>query len=76
MQSIIVRVYRKNPDNKNDVAGTVEKIGTHHKCTFMDLPELHESLEHFIKSDDLDEVTYSEAKQLDMYGYDLMSLNC
>ena len=75
MQSYIVRVYRKNPDNRNDVTGIIEKVGSRYKSTFLDLPELQESLEHFIKSDDLDEAAYSEAKQIDMYGYDPVSLN-
>jgi hypothetical protein len=70
MQSYIVRVYRRDPDNMNGVAGIVEKVGTTQKNAFRDLTDLQESLEHFIKSDDSEIPNYSKAKQIDMYGSD------
>jgi hypothetical protein len=70
VQSYIVRVYRRNPKNMDDVAGIVEKVGTEQKYSFLDLSALQESLEHFIKSDDFEFISYSEAGQIDMYGFD------
>ena len=49
MQTYVVHVYRRNPDNKNEVAGIIEKVGTQHQSSFLDLSELEESLEHLIK---------------------------
>jgi len=66
VQTYVVRVYRRNPDNENEVAGIIEKVGTQHQSSFLDISELQESLKHFIKSDDID---YSEAQQTDTYGY-------
>ena len=65
MQSYIGRVSRRDPDNKDAVAGIVEKVGTHQQTSFLDLSELKDILVDFIKSDDFD---YSAAKQIDMYG--------
>ena len=48
------------------VAGIIEKVGTQHQNSFLDLSELQESLTHFIKSDDID---YPEAQQADTYDY-------
>ena len=70
MQSYIVRVYHRNPKNMDHVAGIVEKVGTEQKYSFLDLSALQESLEQFIKSDDFDFSSYSEAGQIDMYGFD------
>ena len=67
MQSYIVRVYRRNPDNIDDVTGTVEKVGVNQKNTFHDLTDLQEYLEHYIKSDQSEYPNYSKGKQLDMY---------
>jgi hypothetical protein len=75
MQSYIVRVYRRNPDNAGDVAGIIEMVGEQKKITFQDLSELQESLEDCIKSDDSEYNGYSEARQIDMYGYDRSCLN-
>lgn len=69
MQTYIVRVYRRNPDNMDDVAGIVEEVGTQKKTAFQDLTDLQESLEYLIKSDDSEYPNYSKAKQIDMYGY-------
>lgn len=69
MQSYFVRVYRRNPDNMNDVSGIVEKVGTQQKNTFQDLTDLQESLQHFIIADDSECPNYSKAKQLDLYGF-------
>jgi len=66
VQTYVVRVYRRNPDNKDEVAGIIEKVGTQHQSSFLDISELQESLTHFIKSDDID---YSEAQQTATYGY-------
>lgn len=59
MQSYVVRVYRRKLNNKNEVAGIIEKVGTQHQNSFLSLSELQEFLEHLIKSD------YSETKQID-----------
>jgi hypothetical protein len=67
MQSYIVRVYHRNPDNMDDVAGTVEKVGAKQKNTFHDLTDLQEYLEYSIKSDESEYPNYSKAKQLDLY---------
>ena len=53
MQNYVVRVYRRNPDNKNEVAGIIEKVGTQHQNSFLDLSELQESLKNSIKLDDM-----------------------
>ena len=66
MQTYIVRVYRRSPDNKDEVAGIIENVGTQHQNPFLNFSELQEILKHFIKSDDTD---YSEAKQIDICGY-------
>lgn len=66
MQTYIVRVYRRSPDNKDEVAGIIENVGTQHQNSFLNFSELQESLKHFINSDDAD---YSEAKQIDICGY-------
>jgi hypothetical protein len=70
MQSYIVRVYRRSPDNNNVVAGIIEKVGTEQKNAFQDLTGLQESLEHFIKSDNSEYPIYTKAKQIDMYACD------
>ena len=75
MQSYIVRVYRRSPDNMGDVAGIIENVGTQEKCAFQDIADLHESIEHFIKLGDSECSSYSIAKQIDMYGYDRSSLD-
>ena len=68
MQSYIVRVYHRNQKNMDNVAGIVEKAGTEQKYSFLDLSALQESLVHFIKSDDFDCFSCSDASQIDMYG--------
>ena len=70
MQSYIVRVYRRSPDNKDDVAGIVEKVGTQQKQAFQDIAGLQESLGHFITSDNSEYPIYTKAKQIDMYACD------
>ena len=67
-----MRVSRRSPDSKDDVAGIVKKVVTYQQITFLNLFERKGSLEHFIKSDDLDS---SEEKQIDMYGNGGISLN-
>lgn len=49
MQSFIVHVHRRDPDNKNEVAGIIEEVGTQHQSSFLYLSELEESLERLIK---------------------------
>ena len=44
MQSYIVRVYHRNPDNMNDISGVVVKVGTQRKYVFLDFTDLQESL--------------------------------
>jgi hypothetical protein len=61
-------VYLRNPDNRDAVAGIIEKVGARDKNAFLDLSELQEYLEHLIKTDESDYSRYSEARQIDMYG--------
>jgi hypothetical protein len=72
VQSYIVRVYRRDPDNKDKVAGIIEKVGTQNQKSFLNISGLEESLKHFIKSDDID---YPEAKQIDMHGHSEIHIN-
>ena len=74
MQSYIVRVYHRNPDNMNDISGVVVKVGTQQKYVFLDFTDLQESLAQVIKLDDSENTNYSKAKQIDMYGHDQLSL--
>ena len=74
MQSYIVRVYHRNPDNMNDISGVVVKVGTQRKYVFLDFTDLQESLAQVIKLDDSENTNYSKAKQIDMYGHDQLSL--
>ena len=53
MQSYIVRVYRRNPDNKNEVAGIIEEVETQRESPFQTLSELEDSLECLIKYDEV-----------------------
>jgi carbohydrate-selective porin OprB len=68
MQSYIVRVYNRNPDNMNDISGVIVKVGTQRKYVFLDFTDLQESLAQVIKLDDSENTNYSAAKQIDMYG--------
>jgi hypothetical protein len=74
MQSYIVRVYHRNPDNMNDISGVIVKVGTQRKYVFLDFTDLQESLAQVIKLDDSENTNYSKAKQIDMYGHDQLSL--
>jgi hypothetical protein len=74
MQSYIVRVYNRNPDNMNDISGVIVKVGTQRKYVFLDFTDLQESLAQVIKLDDSENTNYSAAKQIDMYGHDQLSL--
>ena len=74
MQSYIVRVYHRNPDNMNDISGVIVKVGTQRKYVFLDFTDLQESLAQVIKLDDSENTNYSKAKQIDMYGHDPLSL--
>jgi len=53
VQSYIVRVYRRNPDNKNEVAGIIEEVETQRESPFQTLSELEDSLECLIKYDEV-----------------------
>ena len=52
MQTYVVRVYRRDSDNNNEVAGIIEKVETRQQHAFIDLSELQDTLEQFIKSND------------------------
>jgi hypothetical protein len=39
VQSYVVRVYRRNLNNKDEVAGIIEKVGTQHQNSFLSLSE-------------------------------------
>jgi hypothetical protein len=64
VQCYVVRVYRRNSDKKDVAAGIIEKVGTSH-YSFLDLSELMNSLEYFIKSNDLD---ISDSREVVMCG--------
>ena len=55
MQSCVVRVYRRNPDNKDEVAGIIGKVGTRHQTSFQNLFGLQEYFERLINTDDSEE---------------------
>ena len=55
MQSYVVRVYRRNSYNKDEVAGIIEAVGTQNQNSFLNLSELQESLKNLIESDDTEE---------------------
>jgi hypothetical protein len=55
VQSYVVRVYRRNSDNKDEVAGIIEEVGTQNQNSFLNLSELQESLINLIESDDTEE---------------------
>lgn len=63
MQTYVVRVYRRDSDNTNEVAGIIEKVDTRQQHSFIDLSELQDALEQFIKSDD------AETRLPDLCGY-------
>jgi len=63
VQTYVVRVYRSDSDNNNEVAGIVEKVETRQQHSFIDLSELQDTLEQFIKSDD------AEKRLPDLCGY-------
>ena len=52
LQTYVVRIYRRDSDNTNEVAGIIEKIDTRQQHSFVDLSELQDTLVQFIKSDD------------------------
>jgi len=62
LQTYVVRVYRRDSDNTNEVAGIIEKVDTRQQHSFIDLSELQDTLERFIKSDD------AETRQPDVYA--------
>ena len=55
VQSYVVRVYRRNSYNKDEVAGIIEAVGTQNQNSFLNLSELQESLKNLIESDDTEE---------------------
>lgn len=63
MQTYVVRVYRRDSDNNNEVAGIIEKVDTRQQHSFIDLSELQDALEQFINSDD------AETRLPDLCGY-------
>lgn len=56
VQSYVVRVYRRNPDKLDEVAGIIEDVETQHQISFQDLSGLQKSLEYLINSDDSEEI--------------------
>lgn len=69
MQTYIVRVYRRDSDNKNEVAGIVEKVGTRQQHSFIDLSELQNTLERFIEADE------PETNRVDPYFHGELAMN-
>ena len=69
MQTYVVRVYRRDSDNKNEVAGIVEKVETRQQHSFIDLSELQKTLERFIEADD------PETGQVDLYNHGELAMN-
>jgi len=69
VQTYVVRVYRRDSDNKNEVAGIIENVGTRQQHSFIDLSELQKTLERFIKADDL------ATGQVDLYSQGDLAVN-
>lgn len=58
VQSYVVRVYRRNPDKLDEVAGIIEDVETQHQISFQDLSGLQKSFEYLINSDDSEEIQF------------------
>jgi hypothetical protein len=57
-------VYRRSSENRNEVAGTLERVGTRQQHAFIDLSELQNTLQQLIKSDD------AETRLVELCGRD------
>jgi len=53
MESYIVRVYRKSTDDKQKMAGLIEKVGASQKKTFQDMVTFQSALEDFIRTENI-----------------------
>jgi fructose-1,6-bisphosphatase len=72
MESYIVRVYRKSSDNKQKVAGLVEKVGAGQQKTFQDMASLQSALEDFMGTENIDT---QETTQMDMTANEKIAVN-
>ena len=72
MDSYIVRVYRKSLDNKQEVAGLIERVGADQQKTFQDMASLQSVLEAFIGTENIDT---PETTRMDMTANERIAVN-
>jgi hypothetical protein len=72
MNSYVIRIYRRNPRNPQEVTGIVENTLTSRQTSFVDMDGLQSALADFIGSDPVD---HADPSQSDMYGYDEAVVN-